>query len=449
MRNGSKWLLGCLALFLMVALSGCTVVSTDVTALMSPPKLTKQQQAIEQALSSALGGASYTLRYPHNGDYRSSFVLHSFDHGVTNSALAFYAPSKEKNGTHVMVLRQVNRKWQEVCDISGDGNEVDRILFGDFDGNGAEELAIGWTSFTSTDMTLGVYAFHGSKYEKIYRDTYTKVARVSMTGADKDDLLLLKLDGSDKKASALLVSAVSGSLTTVGQAPLDSTVTGYAGLYPTEEDGSPAVLIDSRKGSDAMVTEMVLWKNGILTSPLYDESQKTASAETLREVSINCQDIDGDGSLEIPVPVELPGYEDITSTKTTDKIWKVQWMTWKNGGLVPKLSSVMNNTEGYTFILPDNWDNNTSNVTVQRENGDTDWAFYEWDPATRQMGTRLFDLLAYSSDTWATMSTGGSSLQRITENDGTVFAYQANPAGASNPYFLDIAAVKQRFRLID
>ncbi|MFT8888733.1 MAG: hypothetical protein ABF904_07945 [Ethanoligenens sp.] len=435
-------------LFLTVTLSGCTVVSTDVTALMNPPKLTKQQQAIEQTLTNALGGAQHTLKHPRNGNYRSSFVLHSFDHGLSTSALAFYTSSKEKTGTHVMVMKETNKKWQEVCDISGDGNEVDQVMFGDFDGNGTDELAIGWTSFTSTDMVLGIYAFHGNKYEKIYPDTYTEMTRVSMTGSNKDELLLLKLDSANKKATASLVGAVAGSIGTISQTPLDSTVTGYAGLYPTEEDGSPAVLIDSRKGTKTMVTEMVLWKNGTLTSPLYDADKKTASAETLREIPIACQDVDNDGTMEIPEPVEMPGYEDIYSGKTADKIWEVRWMDWKNNALTQKLCSVINSTEGYTFILPDNWDNGVQNVTVMRENGDADWAFYEWNPVTRQVGLRLFDIMAYASDVWDTMD-ANSSLQRVTESDGMVYAYQPNPAGVGSPYYLDIGAVRQHFKLID
>ncbi|ADU27506.1 hypothetical protein [Ethanoligenens harbinense] len=448
MRKGLKWLLCGMVLLLAAALSGCTVVSTDVTALMNPPKLTKQQQAIEQALASALGGGSPTLKYPHNGDYRSSFVLHSFDHGATNSVLAFYSPTKEKSGTHIMVLHQAGSKWKETCDISGDGNEVDRIVFGDFDGSGTEELAVGWTSFTSTDMALGIYAFHGNNYEKIYRDTYTEMIRANMTGGNRDDLLLLKLDGADKKASAELVGAAAGSVGPVSQAPLDSTVTGYAGLYPTSEDGSPAVLIDSRKGPDKMVTEMVLWKNGQLTSPLYDPDQKMANAETLRDVSVTCQDIDGDGSIEIPVPIELPGYEEISGTKSAEKIWKVQWMIWKNGALVPKLSSVINSTEGYTFLFPAKWETGTQTITVQRENGDSDWAFYEWNPATRTVGAHLFDILAYSSDVWSTVS-ANTALQRIDESDGMVYAYQADAAGANSPYMLDIGTVRQQFKLVD
>lgn len=434
--------------FLATALSGCTVVSTDATALISPPKLTKQQQAIEQALTNSLGGTSYTLEHPHNGAYRSSFVLHSFDHGATESVLAFYTPTKDKTGTHVMVLHQTKGQWKETCDISGDGNEIDQILFGNFNGKGNEELAIGWTSFTSTDMTLGIYAFQNGKYQKIYRDTYTKMMRVSMTGSGKDDLLLLKLDSADKKASATLVSAVSGLITTVGQAPLDSTVTDYAGLYPTEEDGSPALLIDSRKGPSTMVTEMVMWKNGTLLSPLYDTSQNTASAETLRDVQITCKDINSDGIIDIPVPVELPGYDDINASKAGDKIWKVQWMDWKNGGLVQKISSVINSTEGYTFTLPDNWDNDKPNVTIEREGGDADWAFYEWDASAQRTGKRLFDIHSYSSKEWALVSSA-PSLNRIMQSEGMVYAYQADPAGASSPYFLNLSAVRQRFKLLD
>ena len=122
---------------------------------------------------------------------------------------------------------------------------------------------------------------------------------------------------------------------------------------------------------------------------------------------------------------------------------------WKDGALTPKLSSVMNSTEGYTFVFPEKWNAGEQTITVRRENTDSDWGFYAWDPATQTAGPHLFDILAYPRDEWNTLGAANTALQRVDESDGMVYAYQADPAGAGNPYMLDIGTVRQCFRLMD
>lgn len=447
---------GCLllgALLLAAALlSGCSPITTDATALISPPKLTREQQAIEQAMEDALGGAQHTLKYPRQGDYRSSFVLHSFDGGVTRSALAFYSLTKDHVGTHVMLLSETGKQWHKVADLSGDGNEVDRVDFGDFDGTGGDELVVGWTSLSSTDLSLRVYALRGGKFETIYRDTYAEMLSVNMTSSQHSDLLLLKPGSSDKQAEAALVGVGNGgALGVVSEAPIDGTVTSYAGLYATTEDSLPAVLIDGYKSEhkSVMVTELLLWQNGRLTAPLYDASQKTASAATLRDVPIDCQDVDGDGRLEIPVPVELPGYEAVVSSNYNDKVWRVQWMSWTGGVLKSELTSVVNSTKGYMFIFPDSWLGSVQSITVRRVSGDADWAFYEWDAANHKTGKRLFDLYATTETELDQMLDNGGVDARLAESGGIVYAVKLAAESADSPLRLTADVVRTQFKLMD
>ncbi len=445
MRKASKYLLVVLLVVLSVTFSGCAVVSTDLATLMSPPKLTKEQQAIEKALSDALGGADYTLSYPHQGNYRSSFVQHTFDSSGTKIVFAFYNLSpKAKSGTHVMVLRQINGTWKKACDISGDGNEVEQLIFGNFDGKNADEFAIGWTSFTSTDLLLNVYSLNGRKYNHIYKDTYTEMLPVDMTGSARNDLLLLKLNNTEKKASAALVSSYTGTLKEVATTPLDGTATGYQGLYQTTVDGSPAVLIDTKKGESAIVTEMVLWKNNTLLSPLYDSTAQTAFPQTMREYPIGCEDIDGDGNYEIPEPTPFPGYKE-GDESYADKVWNVHWYAWTNGSLQLKTSTVVNSVKSYFFILPSLWENG-QNITVKRVDGESDWAFYEWDDTQKQTGKHLFDLVVRAEDKLGSDPMPSNAI-KLAQSGGNVYFYQPSSEGPSSPLFLTGDQVKAQFRI--
>ena len=436
-----------LTALLMLPLTACqTFMGGDISDLMSPPKLTGEQRAIEKALENTIGKGKFTLKYPMEGDYRSPVVLHNLDKDPEPEAIAVYRPAGDKAGAHVMILKKEKGSWRKIDDISGEGQEVDRLAFGDFDGNGSDELAIGWTLYTNTDLWLGVYSLSGSHYTKIFRSNFTEMTTLDMDGDGKTDILLLHLDagqsGTDSgKSVASLVSYKNGRLTEISQTPLDSTVSRYAGLYDTKVDGEPAVLVDGYKGAHSMVTELLLWQNGALTDPLYDASTHTVT-RTLRDVPISCAKMSGDGSTEIPVPVELPGYGNVADYNS--KIWLVRWQEYADGNMKTVLQSITNSAAGYYFIYPDSWG---KNVTVDKTQGSDDWIFRVWDTASQKMGSALFEIHAYPEDDWNTVRrTGG--LTRLGENNGIVYAASVAGRSAGNAaYYMDIGTIRQNFKL--
>lgn len=435
-----------LLLAAVLAFPGCDMVGGDITTLMSAPKLTGEQQAIEQALSAALGGPTkYTLKYPLEGEYRSSFILHNLDRDDEQEAIAFYCPVTDKAGTHVMVLKKAGGKWKKFYDISGDGNEVDQIDFGDFDGNGQDDIAIGWTLFTGTDLKLGVYSLDGNKYVKTYiNNSFTYMKMLDMDGDGRTDILLLSLNSADKEAWASLISYKKGRLGEISRTPLDSTVSSYADINVTAADGQTAALIDGYKGAHSMVTELVTWKDGKLHSPLFDPKRGTVTA-TLREVSINCTDIDGDGLCEVPVPVELPGYEKVT--QYDKKLWLVGWSTiGADGEIRPKFNCVMNTAEGYYYLYPDSWN---KEVTVDNSNGDDSWIFKVLNPDTKTMSEKLFSICVYNEDDWNSNTATQGSLVKIGERNGTVYAASLGTKNsADTAYYQALSDIRENFRII-
>ena len=436
-----------LLLLLLLPIAGCQPITGDITDLMSPPKLTGEQQAIEKALENTIGKNKFTLKYPMEGDYRSPIILHNLDTDSAPEAIAFYCPIADKAGAHVMILKQIGGRWQKVDDISEEGNEVDRICFGDFDGNGYDDLAIGWTLYTKSGLGLGVYSLSGNKYTKVYRsDYFTDMTTLDMDGDGKTDILLLKLDPSAAQAAdrdvASLVSFKNGRLTEISHVLMDATVSRYAGVYPTKVDGQPAVLVDGYKGAHSMITEILTWKNGQLSSPLYDSSSKTVT-QTLREVPITCTDINGDGITEIPVPVELPGYENVSDYSS--KMWLIRWSVYAGGQIKTQFQSVMNSSAGYYFEYPDSWG---KNVTVDKSQGANDWSFKVWNASAQKMEDTLFDICAVTEDDWNSMKKGQGSY-RLGEDNGIVYAAILGTKNAENaPYFLDVSGIRQNFRQI-
>jgi hypothetical protein len=434
-------------LLFVVSFSGCQPIKGDVSDFMSPPKLTAEQQSIENALNLILGTGKFQLKYPIKGDYRSAFILHNLDSDSGDEAIAFYCPITDNAGTHVMILKKIKNKWQKVNDFNGNGNDVDEIAFGNFYGNGYDNIAIAWTQLTGTDLGLSVYSISGIKYTCV--NAFTNMKIVNLNGDNMQDVLLLKLD-----QTASLISDKDGVLTEIGTAPMDAKVSSYAGIYPTKVDNQNAVLVDGYKGQHGMVTELLTWGNGTLKSPFLDKNQITFTT-MLRDVPITCENFFNDGQYEIPSAVELPGYGSITDF--SKKLWLVSWSEVSNGALStpPKFSCVMNNNEGYYFIVPQKWETNgkisTDNisVTVDNSTGDNRWDFNVWDGS--KMTHLLFSIVVYTESDWNGNHASGSNLSNtyeIADNNGLVFAAALNPKTSSDPKYLDIGSIKSNFKLI-
>lgn len=427
----------------LALLPGCALAPTDITDLMRPPKLTGSQQAIENALEANFGN-KYLLKYPLTGKYRTPFILHDIDGDGSNEAFVLYTPESDNAGTHIMVLKNSSGKWQKECDISGDGNEVSRIEFGDYDGSGRQYLTVGWTFFNSTDLGLTIYGISKGASKKLYTDTYTDMDVLDMNGDKKDDLLLLNLDTGSKTSQARMISysSADGKLRQVAQAPLDSTVNSYAGLSESRLlNGSSGVYIDGYKGAHSMVTELVYWKDGGLVTPFYNKMTGTASS-TLRDVPITCDDIDGDNYIEIPMLVELPGYED---KDYKDKIYLVRWNSFTaDGTLKPKLSCIMNFSQGYFLEIPKAWE---KTVTVQSTAGGKIWDFREYVKGSPFSGRLLFELATYSQSEWSSRE-NKNGFTKVLEDSNSVYAVRlGNKAGASDALYMSQADIAARLKL--
>ena len=78
------------AALLALLLTSCSGVSLRVDELLSPPRLTAEQSAIYDAIETAVGTNSFTLKYPRRGDYLSACVLTELDRDGTDEACLLY-----------------------------------------------------------------------------------------------------------------------------------------------------------------------------------------------------------------------------------------------------------------------------------------------------------------------------------------------------------------------
>ena len=84
-----------LLLSALFMLSGCSL-NAGVDTLLTPPKLSTQQEHIYKALTD-YAGTNISLKYPKSGDYLSAFIIADVDGDSENEAVVFYRKNSLNN----------------------------------------------------------------------------------------------------------------------------------------------------------------------------------------------------------------------------------------------------------------------------------------------------------------------------------------------------------------
>ena len=126
---------------LSLSLAGCSSVGLSVENLMHPPRAVGDKAEI-QSLIDSVAGEGYTLKYPQSGSHRSAITMKDIDSDSEEEALAFYMPQGDIAKVHLLVMDNIDGKWQAVGDFKGPNTAVESLNFCDLDGNGIFEIRV-------------------------------------------------------------------------------------------------------------------------------------------------------------------------------------------------------------------------------------------------------------------------------------------------------------------
>lgn len=384
------------SLILAAAFSGCSFAgSADL--LLSPPRLTAEQNAVYGALIKS-AGKDIKLRYPRYGEYRSAFVFADIDGDGSDEALVFYEKAAESEGAgnvRVNVIDMIDGEWKSVYDHAGVGTSIDRIIFADIGSPEKMSVIIGYT-LLSGEKNAVVYSYEGGRLFSDYSDSYSTMFVLDMDRDGLDNLVLIRPANQLKKASMSLVSRdVDGTVAETGSIALDenaadfvNVISGYVG---TE---TPAIFIDGLSGGQ-LTTEIIYTVNGELRNPLYLGASGMIE-NTRRSTGYLSTDIDLDGIVEIPTRTAFPGY----AQGSRESLYSTDWNVFDNYSIVKKYSSYYSISDGYCFIFPSRWE---GVVTVKNDTAAGDIVFYRFQTDITNSVTELMRIAVagdYETETY-------------------------------------------------
>lgn len=435
------------ALLLCFLLSGCSFVGLDAQTLMRPPKPTGEKADIHALVESKSGG-KLTLKYPASGDYRSAIIMHDLTGDKNEEAMAIYQKSEESTGTNLMFMKK-DGTWKDMGDFNNPAAQVDKVCFGDLNGDGNDEVIVGWGSSLNNTSSVSVYYYKNGKMNeiKLKNQDYTEMSVLDIDGDGRSEIFTANVSMGDEPALARLYALNNTAIEMIGSCRLDNGVTKYAsvqtGLINEKQTG---IVLDGVRNANTFVTELLYWDKATKTlkSPFYDPKSQSANMAQ-RSTSVLSKDINGDTVIEIPIVNLMPGY---TGAVSDDAAYMTNWNRYdtQTNTFVRVMSMIMNNADGYWFLVPDMW---RGAVTTKTDAEARTITFYEWSAVKGKLpgkiGAPLLKIRVFSRTEWE-QGTGTSGFFKLLDSNNLVYA--ASCPSPDRPLTLSPEDVKDSFKLI-
>lgn len=336
-----------LLLLPLLLLTGCASFSLDADALIAPPSAQGDGSELQRALEEQLG-TGFVLRFPRSGDNRSAIVRHDIDLDGVGEALVFYRPSAELSGTSVALLDYDSGDGWVVRYNNAIGMYIDRVMFGDLDGDSCDEIILGWTSYNGSSA-LYVYDYYSGELSPMHIAdaldgfTYDEFCCGDFDGDGRDEIVVALLERRTAGACAYMLEYALGRGTSIAAAartPLCPESFAYAGSVSGRLSGTVyamALYCEKSDGTGFYETVSFDSESGVFASLVH---------EGVRTSELGAMDVDGDGLLEFSFyPGDKP--EDPT-------LFAAQWYS-----LSPEPAAELYSMEfpydGLRLILPDGW----------------------------------------------------------------------------------------------
>ncbi len=366
-----RLLAAALSLHTALHFSGCQF-SMTVDTLLSPPRLTAQQEQIYQALQTATGN-NISLKYPKSGERLSAFTVEDLDADGENEAIVFYEvsmASAEENPLRFCLLDCENGVWRAITDYTTPGAAVECVIVSQLGSNERTNLIIGYSMVNGGGYAVEVFHYGEDTLERTLTVPYTKMDISDLNGDGTNELLIVNAATLSAAASAAVYALDENGNYYQSQVSLNGLYSDisrivYGKLPCNDASGTDTlyiangIYIDGVSGATTVQTEVLLYENQQLRQVYADSAERFPGST--RNSACPTFDIDNDTEAEIPVQTVFYGYSEAADS---ERIAMTNWYVCRGGMLMREYSSYYSANDGYAFLLPSRWE---KKVTVVQE----------------------------------------------------------------------------------
>ena len=347
-RAVKKCILLLAGLALAAVLSGCTVFDSSVEQLFTLPRMAPEYTGLSQQLDSLIS-QGYEYASPSGGRNIQSVQMVGLEDDGRQEALVFLRRSADEKPLKIMVYRlDGDDSYSLLCTIESSGTAVDSVYYQDLNGDGRQELIVGWR-ISADVQPLAAYSIEPEPVA-LMSCGYSRFSIQDLNGDGAPSLLVIRADGElgpvaefygwqEEQMGVSYRCRLSSSMTALNRG---SVVTGMA------DRDTPAVFITGVDTTSMAVTDILIYRPeaGLVNVALDKTSGVSAAVYPYRQLAP--QDIDGDGVTEIPCPLGD------SAAEQTDGL--VSWMSWQSDGRFQQTAKTYHSlSSGWYFTIPASW----------------------------------------------------------------------------------------------
>lgn len=332
---------------LALLLTGCLSSSTveDLFTLPQPPiEHTDLSNTIHALLADG-----YEYASPTAGQNIQSVQLVDLDWDGNNEALAFFRKPSDEKPLKIMIFRFSDEACELVTTIESSGTAIERVEYRDMNGDGMRELVVGW-KIAANVQNVAVYAVR-ENHTMLMQTNYTRYSIQELDGDGVPSLMVLRAD-AEGTSVAEFYGWRTDAMTLVYHSALSSTMSSLSSgsvVSGMLDEDTPAVFVTGVNEMGMAVTDILACRdNGTLTNAAL--SRVTGLSSVIYPYTkLQPQDLDGDGIIEIPAPLQVkePG-------KQEDGL--VDWLHCDiDGGITRATTTYHSLSAGWYLLIPEEW----------------------------------------------------------------------------------------------
>lgn len=417
-----------------LCLTGCSMRTVDQMYCL--PKRSEDHKDLRQQIEKAMMGLEYCA--PLSGENQQT--LHSVDlDGDETPEYLLYAKGGSERPLRILIFDEVQDVFTHVTTIEANGSSFDLVEYAQMDGSKGKQIVVGCQISDQPLRSVAVYRYGNGQVERLLATNYSKFLTVDLDGDMLTELFVLRPGNTETdNGIAEVYGLENGTMERSNEVnmsrPVDKLKRIVAGKL---NNGEPAVYAASAVEDTALITDVFACKDSMLVNVSFSNESGT-SVKTLRNYYVYADDIDSDGSVELPSLITMVP---VQATLSTDRQELIRWFAMKlDGSEVDKLFTYHNFVGGWYLVLDGEW---ASYLTVQQLSNAYD--FYIWSADFRKC-QKVFTVYALTDiNRDAQASQDGRFLLLKTD----AVTYCALLYDSAQTYSITRDSVTRSFRLIE
>lgn len=382
-----------LVLLSSLFLGGCSMTDSP-EELTHPPKLEGEKEDIKLALKDYLPQNTRPIIPPTDGK-GSAIKLVDLDGDGEEEAIVFYSIELEENPIRVLVLKKENERWVNKAEIKVIGQDLDKVMFKDLDGDGGLEIIIGSKIKYSVVKKLSVYSMHKGDLEILFKSDYDDLLVDDLNNDKQAEILVLNANKETGESFGEVHKYLAGKVKKIDTITFNNKASINYVKYDYIYKNKKGIIISTTTKEDYI--NIYLFKmEGEKLKNLLSRGLIQTKKETNTDIPLP-KDINKDGVIEFAIPNK------IQDNKDEGKInWVTEWYSFDGkDNIEPKALNYYDEKLNFTFDLPLKWkDKLTITNLTRNENTIREEEFIRLDYKKDENSetTELFTIYIYSKD---------------------------------------------------